>query len=163
MKFSDLDYLHAFPCISYYVMIGPARCKVSNAITTDMGWVVYPKGIYDVVRETYERYHMPIYITENGVATRSGLFRAEFIVAHLYWLWRAISEGIDVRGYLHWSLMDNYEWGSFFPRFGLYYVDYAHGFKRILTEGGKVYGEIAEKNAITGKILQDYGDLLRGE
>ncbi len=160
VSFSDLDYLHAFPCISYYVMIGPERCRIPDAITTDMGWVIYPRGIYEVVKETYMRYHMPIYITENGLATRSGRLRGEFIVSHLYWLWRAIQDGMDVRGYLHWSLMDNYEWGSFFPRFGLYYVDYAHGYKRILTEGGKVYGEIAEKNAIPGFILEEYGDMF---
>ncbi len=164
VNFDDLDYLHAFPCIAYYITIGPSECQVKNSITTDMGWVVYPEGIYHVLKLAYDRYHLPLYITENGVATHSGKFRAEFIVSHLYWLWRAIQDGIDVRGYLHWSLMDNYEWGSFYPRFGLYTVDYKHGFKRILTEGGEVYGDIAEKNAITPPMLKDYGDLfLRGE
>ena len=167
VKFNGLDYLKAFPCISYTVDIGPDSCrKMLNGVKTDMSWLIYPKGIYDVllmVSRRYKDFNLPYYITENGIATYSGRLRAEFIVSHFYWMWRAIQKGVDLRGYLHWSLIDNYEWGSFFPHFGLYFVDYKDNFKRILTEGGKVMGEIAKDNKISYKLLKEYNMFLPDE
>jgi beta-glucosidase len=89
---------------------------------TDMDWEVYPEGMLRMLRAAWQRYRLPIYVTENGVA---GGDRAAYLQAHLYALSRAIQEGVPVKGYYYWSLLDNFEWAEGFrPRFGLYHVDY---------------------------------------
>ena len=83
-----------------------------------------PKGFYVVLREA-ARYKKPIYVTENGIADTRDIQRAEFIKDHVGALGRALEAGISVKGYLHWSLLDNFEWDKgFWPRFGLVEVDH---------------------------------------
>ncbi|MEK9209301.1 MAG: glycoside hydrolase family 1 protein [Patescibacteria group bacterium] len=95
-----------------------------NQEVSDMGWEIYPEGIYYVLKDL-KRYKKPVYITENGLADAQDEKREKFIKEHLYWIWRAIQEGADVRGYAYWSLLDNFEWAhGFTPRFGLIEVDY---------------------------------------
>ena len=93
-----------------------------------MKWVAYPEGIYKVLKEVWEKYHLPIYIMENGIPTDYGIEdadRVDFIKKHLNWTQKAIQEGVDVRGYNYWSLMDNFEWLSGFKmKFGLVEIDY---------------------------------------
>ena len=87
-----------------------------------MGWSVYPEGLLILLRQVWQRYGLPIYITENGVA---GGDRATFLQQHLHAVAEALREGIPVKGYFYWSLLDNFEWAEGFrPRFGLYHVDY---------------------------------------
>ncbi len=81
---------------------------------TDMGWRITPEGLYHVVREAYARYRVPIIVTENGLADAADSQRARFILDHLAWLHQAMEEGADVRGYLHWSMLDNFEWAAGF-------------------------------------------------
>jgi beta-glucosidase len=91
---------------------------------SDIGWKIAPAGLFDVLLET-KRYGVPVYVTENGLADRKDVRRADFIRDHLRAVERAQEEGVDVRGYLHWSLLDNFEWDlGFAPRFGLVEVDY---------------------------------------
>lgn len=98
--------------------------KVKTEQTTDMGWSIYPKGIYSMLR-ALKKYNKPIYITENGLADAKDEKRAEFISEHLRWLKKAFGDGVDMRGYFYWSLLDNFEWSDgFWPRFGLVEVDY---------------------------------------
>jgi beta-glucosidase len=86
---------------------------------SDIGWEIFPKGIYYVLKDL-KKYNLPIYITENGIADAKDAKRARFIIDHLKWTHKAISEGVDVRGYLHWSLVDNFEWTyGFSQKFGL--------------------------------------------
>lgn len=93
---------------------------------SDLGWEIYPAGLLQLLRESYGRYKLPIYITENGLADRQGTARVKFLDDHLYAVALALQEGIPVKGYFHWSLLDNFEWAEgFAPRFGLYQVDYA--------------------------------------
>ena len=95
-----------------------------NDRESDMGWEIYPKGIYQILRRL-RKYHLPIYITENGLADVSDQKRWSYIREHLVWLYQAIAKGVDVRGYFYWSLMDNSEWvDGFEPRFGLLAIDY---------------------------------------
>ena len=116
---------------------------------SDLGWEIYPEGLYRLLME-YKKYGKPIYITENGIADSKDTQRPQFIRDHLYWVGRAVADGADVRGYFHWSLMDNFEWAEGFgPRFGLYTVDYANDLKRALTEGGRVFSQIAGANAVS--------------
>lgn len=103
---------------------GPGH--LAGADTTDIGWNIAPEGIEAVVTACRERYGLPIYITENGLADATDAKRSDFIDAHLMYVSRAIDAGADVRGYLHWSLIDNFEWAfGYGPRFGLVEVDYA--------------------------------------
>jgi beta-glucosidase len=88
-----------------------------------IGWEVYPKGLLEVLRR-YARFGLPLLITENGIATDDETLRESFLVEHLRYLAVALREGIDVMGYLHWSLMDNFEWDhGTSPHFGLAAVD----------------------------------------
>lgn len=92
--------------------------------TSDLGWEIYPEGMLDALN-AMKIYGKPLYITENGIADGRDALRPSFIIEHLKVLERAVSEEkIDVRGYFHWSLTDNYEWAKGFgPKFGLYSVD----------------------------------------
>ena len=117
---------------------------------TDMGWEVVPEGLGRVALRLWKTYGLPVLVTENGIADSTGLRREDFIRDHLAALAGAMSQGAEVLGYLHWSLVDNYEWGSYAPRFGLYSVDRAHGFKRARANGAKLFSELAKSN---GAIL----------
>jgi beta-glucosidase len=109
---------------------------------TDMGWEIYPEGLYRSLKVIKRYTTKPIYITENGIADAADTKRAKYIEDHLLVLNKAIADGIDVRGFYYWSLMDNFEWAKgFAKRFGLYHVDFATQ-KRTLYEGSKKYTEI---------------------
>lgn len=93
---------------------------------TDMGWEIYPGGLADALRMAARWTTKPIFITENGIADDSDLKRAAFFRDHLRAMASARREGIDVRGYFCWSLLDNFEWAhGFSKRFGLYHVDFS--------------------------------------
>jgi len=93
---------------------------------SDAGVEIYPEGLLRMIRRVWKRYALPVYITENGVADAHGELRSGYLRSHLYAVSLAVEEGIPVRGYFHWSLMDNFEWSEGFDyRFGLYSVDYS--------------------------------------
>ncbi len=95
-----------------------------NKDVTDVGWEIFPEGIYHVLADL-KKYGLPIYVTENGLADAKDIKREKFIVDHLTWVNKAMREGSDVRGYMHWSLIDNFEWTfALKPRFGLAEMDY---------------------------------------
>jgi beta-glucosidase len=104
---------------------------------SDLGWAVYPKGFGRVLRVAAS-YGLPLYVTENGIADREDRLRAAYIEGHLQELEKALSEGIDIRGYYYWSLLDNFEWiKGFGPRFGLYRVEY-DTFERTMTYSAQI-------------------------
>ncbi len=120
---------------------------------TDMGWPIYPQGIYRVVKEAWSKYKLPIFITENGLADSKDKKRAKYIIDHLSWLHRAIEEGVDVRGYFHWTLMDNFEWHvGRKARFGLFETNYKT-LERRPRKSAFVYGKIARTNSIPASLL----------
>jgi beta-glucosidase len=90
----------------------------------DMGWEIYPEGLYRLlVRSAH--YGWPLFVTENGIADGRGDRRPGFIRSHIFALDRARAEGVNVIGYLYWSLMDNFEWShGYRGRFGLFTVDF---------------------------------------
>lgn len=93
--------------------------------TSDMSWPIWPQGLTHALL-CMRRYSKPIYVTENGIADAQDVRRADFIRGHIRAVEQAQEQGADVRGYLYWSLLDNYEWADGFgPRFGLVAVDYA--------------------------------------
>lgn len=102
---------------------------------TDMGWEIYPEGLFELLSKINADYQLPpIYITENGMANADhcannsvpDAARIDYVRRHLEALALARQAGVDVRGYFYWSLMDNYEWDSGYDkRFGIVHVDYA--------------------------------------
>lgn len=118
--------------------------KNLNREVSDMGWEIYPQGIYKVLKDI-GRYDLPIYVTENGLADARDEKRSLFITEHLSYIRKAIGEGVDVRGYFHWSLIDNFEWDEgFWPRFGLVAVDYAT-MKRTIRPSAYAYRTVIEE------------------
>jgi len=106
----------------------------------------------------------PVYISENGCSCDDDRFRIVYIALYLSALSEAINLGVDVRGYLYWSTMDNYEWGRYFPKFGLCGVD-RESFKRTIKPSGYFYKEIIENNGFNQNILRKYLNelpILRG-
>ncbi len=113
-----------------------------------LGWEIYPKGIYEILMEFKKRYRLPVLVTENGIATTDDNERIDFIKAHIKEMALAIKEGADILGYLHWSLLDNFEWArGFGPRFGLIEVDYKTQ-QRTVRPSARVYADIIKNNAI---------------
>jgi len=123
------------------------KVKCQDEQESDIGWKIFPKGIYYVLKDL-QKYNLPIYITENGLADAKDKLRKDFIKDHLFWIHKAIKEGIDVRGYFHWSFMDNFEWKSGFePRFGLVGIDYKT-LERKPRPSAFYYSKICKQNAI---------------
>lgn len=141
-----LDYLG----INYYtrILMG-LRMGSPEGEKSDFGWEIYPEGIYKVVKRFYDLTKKPIYITENGISDAKDEKRPKYLISHLIQLHKAIEEGVDVKGYFHWSLMDNFEWAEgFIQRFGLFETDF-NTFERKWRESAKIYSEIAKNNGIT--------------
>jgi beta-glucosidase len=118
---------------------------------TDFGWEIYPPGLYHVLRRV-GGYAKPVVITENGISDADDDQRPAYLVRHLEQVHRALSDGIDVRGYIHWTLMDNFEWAEgTTQRFGLAEVDF-NTFERRPRPSAWLYGEIARANALTEAV-----------
>lgn len=122
-------------------------------------WSDAPDGLYDMLKLVTERYDLPVIVTENGVRDDQDDGTApSWIVRHLGWVQRAREEGIDVRGYFYWTLVDNYEWnhGLHYPM-GLYAVDPADPTKaRTARRAVNVYGRIAKDREIPSDLAATY-------
>jgi len=115
---------------------------------SEYGGETYPRGMGLALDWAYERYRRPIYITENGIADSKDERRVPYLLSHLKEMQSAIDRGVPVRGYFHWSLMDNFEWADGYKiPFGLYKVD-PKTKERIPTRAVQVYKEIATSNAL---------------
>ncbi|MBI3313358.1 MAG: glycoside hydrolase family 1 protein, partial [Candidatus Omnitrophica bacterium] len=109
-----------------------------------MGWEVYPEGIYQVLRRL-KRFGLPVLVLENGICALDDEQRSRFIRDHLAQVKRAKDEGVPVQGYFHWSLLDNFEWAhGFGPRFGIVEVDYKSQARKI-RQSAQVLGETCRK------------------
>jgi len=109
---------------------------------------VYPPSLANAVRYVHSVTKRPVFVTENGVDVADDSLRARYIPAAIAELKKAMDEGIPVLGYIHWSLMDNYEWTfGYKPRFGLFSVD-RETFVRTAKPSAAVLGSIARRNAI---------------
>jgi beta-glucosidase len=114
---------------------------------SDLGWQIFPEGIVNVLKKAAQN-GKPIYITENGLADSNDTRRGKFIEEHLKFVQKAISEGVDIRGYFHWSLLDNFEFvemRGFWPRFGLIEMDY-QTLERKPRKSYYVYRDIIKEN-----------------
>ncbi len=114
---------------------------------TDMDWDIYPEGIYGSL-ELLWKYKKPIFVAEAGIADERDIHRAQYIETQVKTVWQAIQDGIDVRGHMYWSLLDNYEWAlGFEKRFGLIAVNY-DTLERTIRPSAQHYKKIIENNGI---------------
>jgi beta-glucosidase len=125
---------------------------------TEMGWEVYPQGLYNVIKRINQDYApKEIYITENGAAYKDELKdgkisdekRVAYLREHFLQAHRAIQDGVPLKGYFVWSLMDNFEWKlGYLKRFGIVYIDYLTQ-KRIVKQSGEWFAKILKQNGVT--------------
>lgn len=153
-----LDWTHMssdFIGVNHYIhqrvrfgsVLHPVVIEPQGEPQTDTGWQIFPQAIYEVLRIA-ARYQKPLHITENGIADAHDTRRQEFIHNYLVNVHRAISEGIDVRAYFYWSLLDNFEWKEgFSKRFGLIEVDFATQ-RRTVRPSARWYAEVCRSNAL---------------
>ncbi len=158
---------HDFLGVNYYFhqRISPGKSRFFGLIVdvkqeqrdmSDIGWEVYPTGLFDSLLDMQE-YKLPIFITENGIATKNDDRRARYIVSYVKELYHAIAAGIDVRGYCYWSLLDNYEWEKgFSANFGLIGVEMP-SLERVVKSSARVYAQIAKENGIPHELLRFIG------
>jgi beta-glucosidase len=120
--------------------------------TTLTGWEYFPEALAIGVRNAWRHAEgVPIVVTENGIATRDDSRRVDYTAEALAGLHEAMSDGVDVRGYLHWSALDNYEWGRYTPTFGLIAVDRTT-FRRTVKPSAHWLGDIARHNALPRSV-----------
>lgn len=125
-------------------------------ILSDVGWPVVPGFFLEALQYVHSKFKKPVIITENGIADREDKLRSFYILTHLIALQEAIKKGVDVKGYYHWSTIDNLEWAEGFgPRFGLIAHDPKTG-ERAIRQSAKLYGEIAKSNEIDVNKLEHY-------
>jgi len=117
---------------------------------------INPEGIDRFIREIHRRYQIPIYVTENGMADADDTIRPGCILTHLAAVQRALSAGADVRGYYHWTPVDNYEWTEgWTTRFGLTGLD-PRTQQRTMRPSARLFAKIAAANAITEDMVTRY-------
>ena len=121
--------------------------KNEKYIKSDMGWDLYPEGIYHVLKHV-KKYKKDIRVTEAGIADERDLYREKYIKDMLLNVHKAISEGVPVKGFMYWSLLDNYEWShGFSKKFGLVAVDLQTK-KRTIRQSAYAYKKICESNGL---------------
>ena len=136
-------------------MFNELSVKKGKAVN-DLGWEIYPKGLYRITKEVYKQFKIPIWITENGICDAEDSQRAKFIYDHLKAVRRSIKKGVDIQRYYHWSTMDNFEWAEgTSARFGLYHNDYDTQ-KRTLRKSGQFYAEICKKKKVSKKMIDKF-------
>ncbi|MDO9236942.1 MAG: family 1 glycosylhydrolase [Aquabacterium sp.] len=147
--------------IDYYYGLSVTDLSSLGGLLNNTLWTIklQPEGIYYAMRHYAERYpKLPLYIVENGMPTQDGVRadgvkRGDALRDTVYWLQRAKADGMKVMGYNYWSLTDNYEWGSYKPRFGLYTVNVLTdpSLTRVATDAVGVYTNlIAAKGVPVG-------------
>lgn len=126
---------------------------------TEMGWQVHPPGLFHVLDHVYRTFRKPIWITENGCADSGDEARRRYLLAHLAQVQRAIEAGCDVRGYLHWTFTDNFEWREGFEKkFGIVAMDPEDpALRRTPKQSAFLLRDVAHANALTHEIVQAHG------
>lgn len=153
IRHKSLDYIG----INYYTrsLVDVRGCKMKNLLLdtcvnnhsrlkkNSLGWDIYPQGLLDLLIRL-KRYKLPIFILENGICTEEDKERWAFIHSHLEKVSLAMMQGVEVLGYIYWSLIDNFEWDKgFTPRFGLIEVDY-RTLQRNIRESARKYAVVCK-------------------
>lgn len=132
--------------------------KPQEAEYTEMGWEIYPEGLYELLMRLHQGYQVPkLYVTENGAAFADEVEadgqvhdprRVRYLQEHFLQAHRAIQDGAPLAGYFVWTLLDNFEWAfGYSKRFGLIYVDHPTQ-ERIVKESGKWYRDVIAENRV---------------
>lgn len=137
-----------FMGLNYYFsnrVYGYRTHNPENVPHSDLNWTMTPADIEFVLERWHEKYHLPIMITENGLADGKDKHREWWIKETIIAMQSAMKRGVNLIGYLHWSLMDNFEWAyGKWPRFGLAAIDYKTG-KRTLRPSAAWFGKVIKK------------------
>jgi beta-glucosidase len=138
-------------------LLGRRRTSEPAEFHDQMGWEVHPRGLREqLLRLT--PLGKPLYVTENGMATRDERARCRHLLVHLGEVHAAIRAGADVRGFFYWTLMDNFEWAEGYTKtFGLIEIDRERGLLRRPREAAHLYGEIARSGGVSAALLERYG------
>jgi beta-glucosidase len=153
MRARETDAAHPFP----WQVVDPA----GDVTRTDDGWEVAPDSLRDLLLRLQADYPgTPLMITENGAVSAEGpthdgrvhdVRRIRYLLGHLRAVAAAMEKGADVRGYIHWSLLDNFEWSlGYRPRFGLVHVDYPTG-RRTIKDSGLLFAAIARSGSVSAR------------
>ena len=148
-------------------IFAPTKFEIKNhddafdgEIKNELGWADFPLGMRTILGSAKRHYSLPVYVLESGTANAAtdDKLRQQLLVTHLAELAGAIKDGVDVRGYFHWSLIDNFEWAEGFDaRFGLVEVDYRNGFARRKRKSFDTYRDIIR----SGITVQKYSDVAK--
>jgi beta-glucosidase len=135
--------------------LDPGGLPPPDAELTLMGYEVFPEGFYkNLVR--LKKYGLPVYVTENGISTKDDTQRCRHLLRHLAEMHRALQEGTDIRGYLHWTLIDNFEWAEGYQQwFGMVAME-PGTLKRRPRPSAYLFRDIARGNAVTAAQLKEY-------
>lgn len=140
-----------------YPIVDPS---VPSERKNDLGWEIYPEGIFTVTKKAWEKYRLPIMITENGICDESDSRREKFILDHLAQIKKLTDQGVNITRYFHWSFLDNLEWQEGYgPRFGLVEIDYTT-FERKPRPSAFKYAEICKSHTIKYNSSSVKGDNL---
>jgi beta-glucosidase len=145
---------------------GPLMQPTPDAEVSDHGrhgtyGEIYPPGLYRTLKRV-ARLGKPIYVTENGLPDADDDQRPRFLLTHLAQMHRAIADGADVRGYYHWSFVDNFEWAEGWDlRFGLVALDEKTQV-RSPRPSARLYSQIIAENALTRQMVSEYAPALAG-
>jgi len=166
---ADLQNRMDFLGVNYYFKVtvkdggffNPGKL-ISSKVTFDVDHIVaddaYPQGLYEVLQDA-QVYGLPLYVTETGVeSSQNEELAKDWLIQTLAWARRAVADGMDLRGYFYWSLMDNFEWNHGMDfKFGLFSVDPFDPSKtRKLKDVGAVYGLIGKQRRLSEEILKPY-------
>lgn len=138
------------PSFDIGMMFGKVHYKenLTPEKKTDLDWEIFPEGLYRVIKKMHDKYSLPIYITENGIADKKDIHRSKFIHEHLYQVSKLIEDGVNVERFYYWSLTDNMEWDDGYgPCFGLIDIDYSNQ-KRTIRQSGYDYKKIIETRTV---------------
>ena len=132
------------------------RYFTKNAQVSETGFIAnIPRGIYTALKWAHQ-FNLPIYVTENGVEDSTDSMRPAYIIEHLHQIWRAANFNWRVKGYYHWSQVDNFEWDrGWSQRFGLWGLD-RKSQKRIRRKSVDLYATICKENGISSEIIRTY-------
>ncbi len=157
----SVDFIGINYYTRYMVTASGSTLTRSGAPVNDLNWEIYPDGMLETLRMAAphaKALGVPIMITENGIADAKDSQRPKFMLEHLNQIWQAIQEGIPVHGYLHWSLIDNFEWiERYEPRFGLMDAE------RKWRPSAYLYRKIIEGNGFPAQWLKETPTELKRE
>lgn len=128
----------------------------ADAEVSDNGFMAnVPEGMFDALKWAM-RFKKPIYVTENGIEDADDDLRPRYLIQHVHQIWRAVNFNFPVRGYFHWSLVDNFEWErGWTQRFGLWGLD-VESQARIRRKSVDVYETICKENGISSQMVETY-------